>query len=68
MLCVANMRRHYLASTMSVLGDWHLVYRDPEEVEGILVESGYEQIEVWLEPEEIFCIGRARKPRQSLLG
>jgi len=53
---------------MSVLGDWHLVYRDPEEVEGILVESGYEQIEVWLEPEEIFCIGRARKPRQSLLG
>ena len=60
---VANMRRHYLASTMSILGDWHLVYRGPEEVESILGESGYEDIEVWLEPEKVFCIGKARKPR-----
>lgn len=59
---IANMRRHYLASTMSILGDWNLVYREPAEVEGILVESGYEQIEVWPEPEKVFCIGKAGKP------
>lgn len=55
---VANMRRHYLSSTMSILGDWHLVYREPEKVESALSESGYEEIEVWLEPEKVFCIGK----------
>jgi hypothetical protein len=60
---IANMRRHYLASTMSILGDWHLVYREPEEIERILVESGFEEVEVWLEPEQIFCLGKARKSR-----
>lgn len=60
---IANMRRHYLASTMRLLGDWNLVYKEPEELESILRESGYEGIEVWLEPEKIFCIGRARKAR-----
>jgi hypothetical protein len=59
---IANMRRHHLASTMSILGSWNLVYREPEEVEGILAASGYEQIQVWLEPEQVFCIGKARKP------
>jgi len=58
---IANMRRHKLASTMSVLGNWNLVYREPEDVESILTESGYEDIEVWLEPEKVFCIGKARK-------
>jgi len=65
-IMIANMRRHYLASTMSVLGNWDLAYREPEEIENILSESGYEKIEVWLEPEQIFCIGKARKPNQSL--
>lgn len=59
---VANMRRHYLASTMSVLGNWNLVYREPEEVESILVESGYEEVEVWLEPQKVFCIGKGINP------
>ncbi|MBW2036826.1 MAG: class I SAM-dependent methyltransferase family protein [Deltaproteobacteria bacterium] len=59
---VANMRRHYLASTMSILGNWDLVYREPEELEKILRESKYERIKVWLEPEEVFCIGKARRP------
>lgn len=59
---IANMRRHYLASTMSVLGNWNLVYREPEELTDILQESGYENIEGWLEPENVFCIGKARKP------
>jgi hypothetical protein len=59
---MANMRQHYLASTMNILGNWSLVYREPEEVEAILRESGYENIDVWLEPEKVFCIGRARKP------
>lgn len=59
---VANMRRHYLASTMSVLGNWHLVYREPEELEGILRKSRYKGIRVWLEPEKVFCIGKASKP------
>jgi hypothetical protein len=59
---MANMRQHYLASTMSVLGNWSLVYREPEEVEAILREGGYENIDVWLEPEKVFCIGKARKP------
>jgi hypothetical protein len=58
---IANMRRHYLASTMRVLGNWNLVYREPEEVENILVESGYKDTEVWLEPEGIFCIGKAKR-------
>lgn len=62
-ILIANMRRHYLASTMSILGDWNLVYREPQDVENILTASGYEGIEVWLEPEEIFCIGKARRPR-----
>jgi 2-polyprenyl-3-methyl-5-hydroxy-6-metoxy-1,4-benzoquinol methylase len=61
-ILIANMRRHKLASTMSVLGDWNLVYREPEDVESLLVESGYEEIEVQLEPEKVFCIGRAKKP------
>ncbi len=60
---IANMRQHKLASTMSILGNWNLVYREPNEVESILVESGYKDIEVWLEPEEVFCIGKGRKPR-----
>jgi hypothetical protein len=47
---------------MSFLGNWPLVYREPAEVEAILRESGYEEIEVRLEPEKVFCIGRARKP------
>ena len=59
---IADMRRHYLASTMSILGDWHLVYREPAEVESILGKSGYEDIEVWLELERVFCIGKARNP------
>ena len=59
---VANMRRHYLASTMSVLGSWHLVYKEPSDVESILQESGYEEIEVWLEPEKVFCIGKGANP------
>ncbi len=59
---VANMRRHYLASTMRVLGNWHLVYREPEEMERILKESGFEGIKVWLEPAEVFCIGKATRP------
>lgn len=59
---VANMRHHYLASTMSILGNWNLVYREPQDVERILADSGYEEIQVWLEPEKVFCIGRGRKP------
>ena len=59
---VANMRRHYLASTMSILGNWNLVYREPEEVKSVLVDSGFEQINVWLDPEKVFCIGKASKP------
>ena len=58
---IANMRRHRLASTMSVLGNWDLVYREPDEVESILAESGYEEIEVWFESEKVFCIGKARR-------
>ncbi len=58
---IANMRRHSLESTMRILGNWHLVYREPEEVEAILRESGYGNIEVWLEPEKVFCIGKAKK-------
>ena len=65
---IANMRRHHLASTMRLLGDWNLVYREPEELESILGESGYEGIEVWLEPEKVFCIGKASRPRQSVFG
>jgi len=56
------MRLHNLAWVMSVFGNWNLVYREPEEVERILAESGYEEITVWLEPEEIFCIGKGKKP------
>jgi len=59
---VANMRWHRLASTMSVLGNWHLAYREPEELEAVLGRSGYEEVEVWLEPEKVFCIGKGRKP------
>lgn len=58
---IANMRRHKLASTMSILGNWNLVYREPEDVENLLLESGYEEIEVRLEPEKIFCIGKGRR-------
>lgn len=32
--------------------------------EGILVESGYEGIYIWLEPEKVFCIGKGREPDQ----
>lgn len=63
---VANMRRHYLSSTMSVLGNWNLVYREPEDVESVLSESGYEEISVWLEPEKIFCIGKRTNPPLTL--
>jgi len=65
---VANMRRHYLASTMSALGNWNLVYREPEEIETVLAESGYKEIKVWLEPEKVFCIGKARKPASVNFG
>jgi hypothetical protein len=47
---------------MSVLGNWTLVYREPEEAEAILRENGYENINVWLEPEKVFCIGKGRRP------
>jgi hypothetical protein len=53
---------------MSVPGNWNLIYREPEEVESLLAESGYEEIEVWLEPEKTFCIGKARRPEQFFLG
>jgi len=58
---IANMRRHGLESTMRILGNWNLVYREPDEVKSILSESGYREIEVWLEPEKVFCIGKAKK-------
>ena len=58
---LANMRHHNMASTMSMLGNWHLVYREPREVERLLVESGYGEIKVWLESEKVFCIGRGWK-------
>lgn len=58
---IANMRRHSLASVMSVLGKWTLVYREPDEVEELLAASGYEQPKVWLEPEGVFCIGMGTK-------
>ena len=57
---LANMRHHGMASAMSMLGNWHLVYREPREVERLLVESGYGEINVWLESEKVFCIGRGR--------
>jgi hypothetical protein len=38
-----------------------LVNGGPEEVEAILKENSYENINVWLEPEKVFCIGKARK-------
>ena len=59
---VANMRRHHLAATMSILGNWRLVYREPRDVERLLTEGGYTRVEVELEPEGIFCIGRGQKP------
>jgi len=55
-------------AVISMLGDWNLVYREPEGVERILSESGYEGIEVWLEQENIFCIGKARNPNQFASG
>lgn len=55
---VANMRRHRLASTMRVLGNWKLVYREPDELERLLVRAGFGQVECWLEPEGVFCIAR----------
>jgi len=58
---VANMRRHPLASTMSALGNWNLAYREPEDVRDLLVQSGYSEIAVELEPEEVFCIGKGAK-------
>jgi len=58
---IANMRRHKLASTMSALGNWNLVYREPEDVGSLLAESGYKEIEVLLEPEKVFCIGKAKR-------
>ena len=59
---LANMRHHNMASTMSMLGNWHLVYREPPEVERLLVESGYGETKVWLESEKVFCIAEARRP------
>ncbi|NIT55979.1 MAG: methyltransferase domain-containing protein, partial [Aliifodinibius sp.] len=59
---IANMRQHYLASTMSILGNWDLVYREPEDVDSILAESGYVGIEIWLEPEKVFCVGKGINP------
>lgn len=59
---IANMRQHRLASTMSVLGNWNLVYREPEDIERILAMSGYEDIAVRTEPQAVFCIGMARTP------
>ena len=32
----------------------------PQAITKILAESGYKEIEVWLESEEVFCIGRAK--------
>ena len=58
---VANMRRHRLASTMGLLGNWHLVYREPAEVERLLGESGYCEVQVWPEPEKVFCVGRGER-------
>jgi len=58
---LANMRHHRLASVMSVLGNWHLVYREPEEVRALLAESGYQQICVWVESTGVFCIGKGKK-------
>jgi predicted O-methyltransferase YrrM len=59
---LANMRHHGMASAMSMLGNWHLVYREPCEVERLLVESGYGGIKVWLESEKVFCIAKGRRP------
>ena len=61
-ILLANMRWHGLARTMSVLGNWGLVYREPDEVEDLLLASGYEEIKVWLEAEKVFSIGKASKP------
>jgi ubiquinone/menaquinone biosynthesis C-methylase UbiE len=60
-ILVANMRKHYLASTMSALGNWNLVYREPPALGEILERSGYEDINVMMEPEKVFCIGKGRK-------
>jgi len=59
---LANMRHHHLATVMSLLGNWNLVYREPEDVERLLAESGYSDIKVWLEPEKVFCVGRGKRP------
>jgi len=59
---LVNMRRHRLASTMNLLGNWQLVYREPEEVERLLVEGGYCEVKVWLEPENVFCIAKGQRP------
>jgi hypothetical protein len=46
---------------MSVLGNWHLVYREPEEVRALLAESGYQEMHVWVESTGVFCIGKGKK-------
>lgn len=59
---VANMRRHSLARVMSVLGNWSLIYREPDDLKRALVDTGYEDVRVWLEPEGVFCFAKARRP------
>ncbi len=61
MVLLANMCRHRLASTMNILGNWKLEYREPAELEEILNQSGFINNEVWREPEGIFCLGKAYK-------
>ena len=61
MVLAANMRRHGLAWTMSVLGNWRLVYREPDELAELLTAAGYGGIQTWLEPEGVFCLARAAR-------
>jgi len=65
LVLVANMRRHGLAAVMSLLGNWNLVYREPEDVERLLAEGGFCDIKVGLEPEKVFCVGRGQNLRTS---
>jgi SAM-dependent methyltransferase len=60
-IIITNARRHHMAFLVEFFANWTCIYRDKGQVERILRESGYKDIQVSYEPEALFSMGKGKK-------
>jgi len=59
-LYTCAMRHHPMENILNKAG-WELNHREPEKIEKMMKDSGYENLEIYLGPEELFVMALGQK-------